>query len=136
MFMIPNHARPVGTIDDHNVATPALLHVEHVYKGPAVSDISATIGGACFGPNSCSTFSTEWAWQDLVGYDLILFLGAPYAGDPYMVQHNYYWPFRTFIIDTTNPNQALVIEGPLRGIVQVDALEARIRTAPGVNSGA
>jgi hypothetical protein len=86
---------PDQHIDPYDAGwSPAMFRVLRVYKGPAMTELRASLLGGCFGPGECVQFETTYRWSDLVGYQVVMFLNRartqPDIG---------YVPFRLFVVD-------------------------------------
>src|SRR5262249_6308741 len=55
-----------------SVLSPAMLQVEHVYRGPSAATLRVVHPGACFTAADCLPDIVHYRWSDLIGYHLLL----------------------------------------------------------------
>jgi hypothetical protein len=93
--------------------------------------LEAAVGGACFGPSRCTLFPSGYTWQDVVGYDLILFIakGIQMPGQPARPANAF--PARIFIVNPdSGKNEALSVQPSRSETWSLPDLLAQIRSAP------
>jgi hypothetical protein len=123
-------------VESSDITSPALLNVEEVYKGPSISSLEVGIGGYCFTPTSCTPRPFQFTWEDLVGYDLILFIiEQPQVGGRPQVPTRAY-PYATYVIHpNASRDELLFIHSTKRITLSRSGLESSIRAAPSANHG-
>ena len=126
-------AQPLGALGETSVITPATFQALHVYKGPNVTSFEAAIWGACWSETLCSHFWVEYHWQDLIGYDVILFALGPSPEDHWFKG---YYPWKVYIVDPNDPDNLMIPERDAASYENFSRLDPAIRAAPGVNAGA
>jgi hypothetical protein len=121
-------------IDYQNVATPALLTVEKVYKGPPMTTIEVGVAGACFAPARCTSFLFGYTWQDVIGYDLILFIVDGFQAPGRPAKPTTAVPIDTFIVNPdSGKDEALWVRASESRASSLSDLLAQIRSAPSAN---
>jgi hypothetical protein len=129
----PDGKRP-AIISDQFVGSPALLNVSEVYKGPAMWSIEVSLVGACFTPSECTDLPLQYVWDDVLGYDLILFLQPLSSGAGPSRLPAQAVPFLTYVVNPDpSKDEAQFIDGLTPQYVTRSRLERDIRTAPTAN---
>jgi hypothetical protein len=78
-----------------SVLSPAMLQVEHVYRGPSAATLRVVHPGACFTAADCLPDVVHYRWSDLIGYHMLLRLNGPSTEPKDRV---YYFPFKVFVV--------------------------------------
>jgi hypothetical protein len=74
----PDGKPPAGNLQLADVRSPAELQVREIYKGPTgLTEVVVLLNGACFTATNCVGPRDQYLWNDVVGYDVILFLSRP-----------------------------------------------------------
>jgi hypothetical protein len=77
-----------------SVISPAVVRVEHTYRGPRTTSLRVAITGACFTATNCLDDVYHYRWTDLVGYHLLLDLNGPST----IPNYDGYFPWKMFLV--------------------------------------